>query len=157
MNMKMKLFVAGAGAAGALAAIAAPASAATPSKAKLTITLDSKGGAAAKVCYTITPSKLDVDEAISYTEKVSMWGSDKGELKGGDDPLGTFANKTRKFTSTSQVLDLCRTMNYSDSSALNEDTGTSPEDEIYAKIVLVPSDKQLRSTSVTTQIVRNYF
>jgi hypothetical protein len=157
MKMKMKMLVAGAGAAGALAAIAAPASAATPSKATLKITLDSKGGAAAKVCFTVTPSKLDVDEAVSYTEKVTIWGSDKGELKGGDDLISTFANKTLKFTSTSQVLTPCRTMNYSDESALNEDTGTSPEDEIYAKIVLVPSDKQLRSTSITTPIVRNNF
>jgi len=109
------------------------------------------------ISYSELKAKLDVDEAVSYTEKVSILGSDKGEAKGGDDPISTFANKTRKFTSTSQVLDLCRTMNYSDESALNEDTGTFPEDEIYAKIVLVPSNKQLKSTSVTTPIVRNNF
>jgi hypothetical protein len=157
MNMKMKFLVAGAGVAGTLAMIATPALAASPSAAKLTITLDSKGGAATKVCYTVTPSKLDVDEAISYTEKVKLWGSDKGEAKGNDDPIYDFPNVTRKFTSTSQVLSVCRTANFADVDALNEDTGTSPEDEIYAKITLVPSEKQLKSASVKTPIVRGYF
>jgi hypothetical protein len=156
MKMKMKMLVAGAGAAGALAAIAAPASAAAPSNAKLTITLDTHGGATALVCFNTKPTQTDLDEKVSYTEKVTIWGSDKGEAKGGDDLISTFADNTVKFTG-SQQLSLCRSIHYSNEKALNEDTGTFPEDEIYAKIVMVPSNHQLKTRHVLTQIVRNNF
>lgn len=132
---------------------ATPAGAATVSGTSFSVTLTGSNGASVTACYTLNPSNLDVNEGVVYTERVHIHGDDQHDtIKSGDDHLDYAYSHSRTFTSTSPVTGICRTKTYTNRDILNEDNGLG-QDEIYAKIELVPTDPQLRSVSVNTSIV----
>jgi hypothetical protein len=158
-NRRTRLTAALIGGAAALAIgglTAAPAGAASVTDSKFTLSLGAGNSATAKVCYTLNPSNLDVDENEQYTEKVEIWGDDQHDtVKSNDDFVVTLYSGSRTFNNTTPVTDICRKHKYSDRKDLNEDSGPG-QDELYAKIKLVPIDPQLKTVSKRTNEVKTH-
>jgi hypothetical protein len=143
----------GGAAAAALFGLTATAHAVTVDPNKFSVTLTGSQGASVKACYSLDPSNLDVDEGIEYIEQVDLYGDDQHDtVHSDDDFLVRIYSANRTFSSTTPINNICRSKTLSDRDELNEDTGLG-QDEIYAKISLVPTDPQLKPVHKKSKIV----